>query len=542
MKYPGFSGVPQKIIEMDDDIAGSAVPMHSELIDRNVTWKSINVRDDIIDVLFKEKCESPSLTQVQALGKIFSSAEKSGIIEAPTGTGKTIAFIITILQRIDPKVKSPQAVIFSPTKLLAEQIATEVFRFTRHFGIDITLLLVEKENFEFNKHSQIVVCTPAQFERRFMSSSVKRGSKLVTTPAEADPSRISVCVIDEADEFARHSNGKNTVDKSLQVLKKSQIFLFSATIDDDVRTRIADMWFGRRPDFFTVKVNLFLGMTRQFHINCRDGAGDKRLSVIRMVYESDAFERGFRSIIFCRTRAEVDTLCDSIMNVGYSVSKYHSQMAPEDRKTSFDDFKGGKTTCLICTNGLARGIDISLIGLVINYQPPTDRNDQGEDVVSPVLYTHRIGRGGRFGRRSIALTFTVDAAEEGQVDEIRAYLQHKYKEQVAAGEQMLTSLRVDELIGKINGYLESSSDVVAENAARNKDHALFRQQYVKQPARQPEADDGGAAPKLTVETKRPQGEPTVESAGTSAGPAVPAAAAAPAAGPATTIATTIDDI
>jgi ATP-dependent RNA helicase DDX19/DBP5 len=221
---------------------------------------------------------------------------------------------------------------------------------------------------------------------------------------DMDGKNVVVVVIDEADQMIEVENegmGSQTMQVVGYVPKSIQILLFSATYPDRVRA------FAKKIAADAVRIivkreQLSLDGIKQYWVECKDQA--HKFDALSSLYGVLSIGQ---SIIFVHTRVMAQQLCRKMRDRGYSVSLLHgADMQAQERDRVMDDFREGKTTVLISTNVLARGIDVLQVTLVVNYDLPLNKNNMPD----PETYIHRIGRSGRFGRRGAAINFIHDEA------------------------------------------------------------------------------------------------------------------------------------
>jgi len=477
------------------------------LISYDVSWQSLGLPEPVVRQLNAHKCPHPSVTQVKMISETLKPHRPSGIIEAPTGTGKTIGFIATILAKLDYDLKKTQAVILTPTKILAEQIAKECNRIAKDLGVTITMCVGQDSGFEFVPDSQIAVGTAASFLNNYKARTRRAGGgggKTITVPARCSPDFIHTVVLDECDELFG-SNSRNSVDTFFSIVHSDcQRILCSATIGPGVEKAMAKAWLSADQQNFSLKLELRIDRTVQLYLDCsRPTEGqDLRLKAFMELLDIGIYGKGFQGIVFCETRHEVDELYNCVVQAGFTASRYHSEMPLEDKDRQFDDFKKHRTTILITTNVLARGIDIVSISMVVNYCPPKERTDgsrqssafrdtPGEGhaqkmfIASPSTYVHRIGRGGRFGRPNVAITFCSTPEELENLAIINKSISATYASQVGTLEQRLTNeavtdasvihrVPIDDLTATIKNYFEDKqAETEIEDEILKNDRALL---------------------------------------------------------------------
>jgi len=323
--------------------------------------------------------ERPSAIQQRAIMPVIKGHDV--IAQAQSGTGKTATFSISILQSIDVSLRQPQALILAPTRELALQIQKVVLALGDFMKIECHACIggtaVREDIAKLEEGVHIVVGTPG---RVFDMIHNRRAFK---TDA------MKMFVLDEADEML--SRGfKDQIYDVFQLMPESiQVVLLSATMPSEVLE--VTKKFMRDPIRILVKRDeLTLEGIRQFYISV--DKEDWKLDTLCDLYETVTITQ---AVIFCNTRRKVDWLTEKLHSREFTVSAMHGDMDQAQRDVIMKEFRSGSSRVLITTDLLARGIDVQQVSLVINYDLPTNREN----------YIHRIGRGGRFGRKGVAINF-----------------------------------------------------------------------------------------------------------------------------------------
>uniref|UniRef100_A0A672P6F0 RNA helicase n=1 Tax=Sinocyclocheilus grahami TaxID=75366 RepID=A0A672P6F0_SINGR len=347
-----------------------------EIVD---SFDDMNLRETLLRGIYAYGFEKPSAIQQRAILPCIKGYDV--IAQAQSGTGKTATFAISILQQIDIELKGSQALVLAPTRELAQQIQKVILALGDYMGATCHACIggTNVRNEVQNKAPHIVVGTPGRvydmLNRKFLSSKY-----------------IKMFVLDEADEML--SRGfKDQIYEIFQKLTTSiQVVLLSATMPVevlDVTTK-----FMREPVRILVKKEeLTLEGIRQFYINVEKE--EWKLDTLCDLYETLTITQ---AVIFINTRRKVDWLTEKMHARDFTVSALHGDMDQKDRDLIMREFRSGSSRVLITTDLLARGIDVQQVSLVINYDLPTNREN----------YIHRIGRGGRFGRKGVAINMVTE--------------------------------------------------------------------------------------------------------------------------------------
>ena len=344
------------------------------------SWDDFDMNKKVLRGIYSFGFEKPSPIQSKAIKPMMDG--KDLLAQAQSGTGKTGAFSIGTLNRIDVSKKSIQAIVLSPTRELSQQSFDVISNLGSYMdGLKLQLLVGGTSVFSdieklTNEPPHIVVGCPG---RTF--DMMKRG--------HLETKDITVMVIDEADELL--SQGfKEQIYYIFQYLpSSSQICLFSASMPKEVEQLTEK--FMNEPEKILVKSEMLtLEGIQQYHV-ALDNDGNK-FDCLKDLYASLSVSQ---SIIYCNSIKRVDDLYDAMMEDSFAVSKLHGSMDKEDRREAYENFKNGISRILISSNVTARGIDIQQVSTVINFDLPK----------SVHTYLHRIGRSGRWGRKGVGINF-----------------------------------------------------------------------------------------------------------------------------------------
>lgn len=333
---------------------------------------SENILKGIYDLGFEE----PSPIQVECIPAVLSGLDVIG--QAQTGTGKTAAFGIPVLERIDPQNVSVQSIIITPTRELAIQVSEELRRIGRFKRVKTLSIYggqsIGRQIKALKQGVHVVVGTPGR-----LLDHLHRGT--LTTD------QVRAIVLDEADEML-DMGFIDDIESVLEfVPKERQLLLFSATMPEAIR-ELAKKYMNA-PKYITVnRGEVTAPIIKQIYYRVLENF---KVDALCRILDS---EEGELSIIFCRTKKGVDELTEALQARGYLAGGLHGDMAQQQRDRVMNSFRQGEIELLIATDVAARGIDVGSVSHVINYDIP-------QDVES---YVHRIGRTGRAGRKGVALT------------------------------------------------------------------------------------------------------------------------------------------
>ena len=353
------------------------------------TFAELGLNESIARAVSEMGFETPTPIQAKAIPVLIAGHDLIG--GAQTGTGKTAAFGLPLIQKIDPSRLEPQALVLAPTRELAVQVAGDIHDFAKHSGIRVVPVYggqpIDRQFRSLRNGAQIVVGTPGR-----VLDHLRRGSLSIAN--------VNFCALDEADEMLALGFAED-LDAILAELPESrQLALFSATMPTKILALTKK--FLRDPVNITIKSKQrTLDTTNQTYYEVPPG---KKLEALARVLD---METPGPTIIFCRTRQETSDLSDNLRLRGYNTEAMHGDMNQAERDRVLRRFRDGGADLLIATDVAARGLDIDTVTHVINYDIPWDVEQ----------YIHRIGRTGRAGRTGDAITL-VSGRERAQLKNI----------------------------------------------------------------------------------------------------------------------------
>lgn len=345
------------------------------------SFEQLGLSPELLKGLYSMKFSKPSKIQERALPLLIGNPPRNMIGQSQSGTGKTAAFVLTMLTRINLGVNVPQAICLAPSRELARQIMDVVEAMSKY--TNITTKLVVKDSLKRNEpvQSQVIVGTPGSV------ADVIRRRHL---PVQG----VKIFVLDEADNMLDQDGLGDQSIRIKNFLKNDpQIVLFSATFPEHVRN-FAVKFAPNANEISLKREDLSVDAIKQLYMDC--DSQEHKYETLCNIYDLLTVSQ---SIIFCKRRESADEIARRMKQQGHSVISLHGKMTPEERDKVMDDFRRGEFKVLITTNVLARGIDISQVSLVINYDLPIDQRGQ----VDFEAYLHRIGRTGRFGRTGVSI-------------------------------------------------------------------------------------------------------------------------------------------
>ncbi|SCU92981.1 LAMI_0E12794g1_1 [Lachancea mirantina] len=363
------------------------------------SFEELGISAELLKGLYAMKFQKPSKIQERALPLLLSNPPKNMIAQSQSGTGKTAAFSLTMLSRVDASVNQTQAICLAPSRELARQtleVVQEMGKFSK-----VTTQLIVPDSYERNKpiNAQIVVGTPGTVLDLMRRKMIQLG-------------QVKVFVLDEADNML---DKQGLGDQCLRVKKflpnTTQLVLFSATFDDSVRN-YARKVVPNANSLELQKNEVNVDAIKQLFMDCTDE--NNKYEVLTELYGLLTIGS---SIIFVQTKQTANVLYAKLKQEGHQVSILHGDLQSSERDRLIDDFREGRSKVLITTNVLARGIDIPTVSMVVNYDLPVLANGRPD----PATYIHRIGRTGRFGRTGVAISFIHDKKSFDVLTAIKQY-------------------------------------------------------------------------------------------------------------------------
>lgn len=366
-----------------------------------MNFKNLEINDDIINVLKKNGITNPTPVQEESIPLIQSG--KDVIAQAQTGTGKTLAFLLPIFENIDTSKNCVQALIVSPTRELAIQITEEANKLKEGKNIGVLAAYggkdIGSQLKKLKKDIHLIIATPGRLIDHLMRKTI-------------DLSKLNTIVLDEADEML-FMGFKNDIESIMTFApKKLQMLCFSATMDSAVK-KLAYRYMND-PSVVSIKnKEITLENIVQQVVESTDR--HKQEALCSVLNEDNPF----MSIIFCRTKVRADKLEEDLYKKGFNCAKLHSDITQSKRERIMKSFRNAEIQYLIATDVAARGLDVSGVSHIYNYDIP-------ESVES---YVHRIGRCGRAGEKGYTCLF-IDPKNQKMLDEIESTIKSKIKKRI----------------------------------------------------------------------------------------------------------------
>ncbi|KNZ53541.1 hypothetical protein VP01_320g5 [Puccinia sorghi] len=341
-------------------------------------FDAMELKGELLRGIYAYGFERPSAIQQRAIIPVIKGHDV--IAQAQSGTGKTATFSISILQSIDVSIKACQALVLAPTRELAQQIQKVLVALGDYLNIECYAAVggtsVRDGMAKLQEGVHVIVGTPGRVFDMIQRRALKTD-------------HIKIFTLDEADEMLSRGFKDQIYDVFQLLPPTTQVVLLSATMPQDVLEVTSK--FMRDPIRILVKRDeLTLEGIKQFYIAVEKE--DWKLDTLCDLYETVTITQ---AVIFCNTRRKVDWLQQQLASREFTVSSMHGDMEQGQREVIMKEFRSGSSRVLITTDLLARGIDVQQVSLVINYDLPVSKEN----------YIHRIGRGGRFGRKGVAINF-----------------------------------------------------------------------------------------------------------------------------------------
>lgn len=405
----------------------------------HLRFEDMNISNEICRAVLDMGFEEATPIQSQAIPVILEGKDIIG--QSQTGTGKTAAFGIPLLERINPEDRRLQALILCPTRELAIQVSEE-FRKLLKYKDNIRVLPIyggqpiDRQIAALRKGTQVVIGTPG----RVMDHMRRRTIKAET---------VQMMVLDEADEMLDMGFREDIETILVKIPEEHQTLLFSATLSPEILD--ITKRFQKNPEFIKiVRKELTVPNIEQYYFDVKEKTKLDALCRIIDVYDPKL------AMVFCNTKKRVDDLVEMLQGRGYFAEGLHGDLKQAQRDKVMQKFRNGTIEILVATDVAARGIDVDDIDVVFNYDVPQDEE----------YYVHRIGRTGRAGKAGKAFTFCV-GKEIYKLRDIMRYTKTKIQQQ-----KLPTLSDVEEM--KTNIYLEKIKGIIEEGHLTKYIHLVDR--------------------------------------------------------------------
>ncbi len=391
-----------------------------------VRFEEMGLSEEIQKAVRYMGFEEASPIQAKAIPAMMSGIDLIG--QAQTGTGKTAAFGIPILEKVDPKLKKLQAIVLCPTRELAIQVADEIRNLSRYMhGIKVLPIYggqdIVKQIRSLKSGTQIVIGTPG----RVMDHMRRKTMKL---------DFVHTVVLDEADEMLNMGFREDIEFVLSGVPEDRQTVLFSATMPKPIM-EITKKFQNNAKVIKVTKKELTVPNIEQYYYDVKPKKKEEVLSRLLDIYSPRL------SVVFCNTKKQVDLLVNALLGRGYFAAGLHGDMKQEQRDRVMQGFRTGKTEILVATDVAARGIDVDEVEAVFNYDLPQDDE----------YYVHRIGRTGRAGREGRAFSF-VSGKEVYKLKEIQRYCKTKIYAQKVPSLNDVANTKMENILDDVERVIE----------------------------------------------------------------------------------------
>ena len=391
-----------------------------------VRFEEMGLSEEIQKAVRYMGFEEASPIQAKAIPAMISGIDLIG--QAQTGTGKTAAFGIPILEKVDPKLKKLQAIVLCPTRELAIQVADEIRNLSRYMhGIKVLPIYggqdIVKQIRSLKSGTQIVIGTPG----RVMDHMRRKTMKL---------DFVHTVVLDEADEMLNMGLREDIEFVLSGVPEERQTVLFSATMPKPIM-EITKKFQNNAKVIKVTKKELTVPNIEQYYYDVKPKKKEEVLSRLLDIYSPRL------SVVFCNTKKQVDLLVNALLGRGYFAAGLHGDMKQEQRDRVMQGFRTGKTEILVATDVAARGIDVDEVEAVFNYDLPQDDE----------YYVHRIGRTGRAGREGRAFSF-VSGKEVYKLKEIQRYCKTKIYAQKVPSLNDVANTKMENILDDVEHVIE----------------------------------------------------------------------------------------
>ncbi|HUX59278.1 MAG TPA: DEAD/DEAH box helicase, partial [Bacteroidales bacterium] len=344
----------------------------------NIKFEHLGLSKMVLDAIYKKGFEEPSRIQTLAIPVMLRN-DTNIMAQAQTGTGKTAAFGLPLIEMINPSERSVQALIITPTRELAIQVSEEISSLKGDSGIQVIPIYggqsIDQQLRRLKKGVHIVVGTPGRVIDHINRKTLNLKDIEYLILDEADE-MLNMGFIEDMEEIMKHTN------------PQKRTFLFSATMPSRIKALASKYMVDY--EFITVETQqLTTSLTEQIYYEVK--AADKFEALCRII----DIEEDFYGLVFCRTKNDVDSVVGHLIDRGYDADAIHGDISQGQREKTLDKFRKKRINVLVATDVAARGIDVSNLSHVINYALPQD----------PESYVNRIGRTGRAGKQGTAITF-----------------------------------------------------------------------------------------------------------------------------------------
>jgi len=350
------------------------------------SFEAFGLSEELLKAMNEMGFTSATPIQEQAIPMLLGEAQDM-IGLASTGTGKTAAFGIPLIEKIDARSKTTQGLVLSPTRELALQVADQLQKLGKYKGVRVVTIYggssYRTQMEGVKKGAHIVVATPGRLVD-FLEQKIVQLTNVQTLVLDEADEMISMGFKDDLEFILKHTHDENAAASGRAACKT---WLFSATMSRDIR-RVADAYLEKPEMIEIAKSQGMSDLVKQLYYTVKDEHKNEVISRLLQMYDD------FHGIIFCQTKMEVIELEDKLQKRGFAVASLHGDKQQREREITLKKFRTGETKVLVATDVAARGLDVKDLTHVINHSLPWDVES----------YVHRIGRTGRNGKEGIAIS------------------------------------------------------------------------------------------------------------------------------------------
>lgn len=387
-----------------------------------MTFEELGVREDLLKAIGEMGFENPMPVQEKVIPHLLHE-DGDVVALAQTGTGKTAAFGLPVIQRIEIEHRYPQALILSPTRELCLQIGGDLADYSKYVNHLKVLPVyggssIESQIRSLRQGVQIIVATPGR-----LLDLIKRGT--------VDLTHVHTVILDEADEMLDMGFTDDINSILANVPEERKMLLFSATMPDEI-AKIAKNYMHNPVEFVIGTRNE--GAENVKHVYYMVNAKDKYLALKRIADSNP----NIYGIVFCRTRRETQEISDNLIGDGYNVDALHGDLSQAQRDTVMKKFRERTLQLLVATDVAARGLDVDDLTHVINYGLPDDT----------ATYTHRSGRTGRAGKTGVSVAI-IHSREKSKLRDIEKKIGKSFERKNVPSPQKIIEKQLYNLADRI---------------------------------------------------------------------------------------------
>ncbi len=416
-----------------------------------MNFNELNLSESLLRALHDAGYENPTEIQEKCIPALLSNKDVLG--QSQTGTGKTAAFALPLLMKLQPvEKKRPQVLILCPTRELCLQVGAQIRKFAKYIEGYRTVCIyggepINHQILDLKKGGDIIVGTPGRVLDHIRRKTLRF-------------EHVHTFVLDEADEMLNMGFIDDIYDVCDVLPSQRQTVLFSATMPKEIR-QIAKTIQNDPIEIRLKEQTLTVEAIEQRYYEC--SPTDKKnllMQCIQMINPTQA-------MIFCNTKKTVDDLCAELVAQQYPAAALHGDMKQESRTTVMNNFKSKKLNFLIATDVAARGIDVSSLDVVFNYDLPQEAE----------YYVHRIGRTGRAGNKGLAITF-ITPRQRTKLHDIEILIRSKLKKMELPSEQEMKQLQLNQMMMQIHEMMNRPAHPAVTNLLKELVHQGYSYQII----------------------------------------------------------------